>query len=307
MSDKPLPPLNWPADAGAEPGPVLRLVDEPEEPAPFSPEEDVHAFRWPTPPFASYPKARTQLDHEPCEIIGLNGRVMQGRLIFFVPQEQVAHVQVPPSRTTMTLRFNQFRALQLTRALEPDSDLSLHPSHAEVIDVRPSIEYRLHWRNGDVTEGRTIGHAETEFGIFLFPPQDDQGRVARLFVPLEALTRVEFGPRIGEALVASHALTPEQVSQAVEVQASMRSQKLGDILLTQQVVTPEQLLEAIDRQSRMPMVRIGEALIAMNLITEAQLEEALEQQKRDRSVPLGELLVRLNMVSRQDLVTALAR
>lgn len=307
MSEKPLPPLNWPADAGAEPGPVLRLVDDAEEPAPFSPEEDVHAFRWPTPPFASYPRACTQLNHEPCEIIGLNGRVMQGRLIFFVPEEQVAHVQVPPSRTTMTLRFNQFRALQLTRPLAPDSELSLHPSHAEVLDVRPSIEYRLHWRNGDVTEGRTIGHAETEFGVFLFPPQDEHGVVSRLFVPLDALARVEFGARIGETLVESQTLTPEQVSQAVEVQASMRNQKLGDILLTQQVVTPAQLLEAIDRQSRMPMVRIGEALMAMNLITEAQLNEALEQQKRDRSVPLGELLVRLKMVSRQDLVAALAR
>ena len=44
-------------------------------------------FRWPTPPLASYPSARAQLDHEPCEIVGLNGRVMQGRLHLFVPEE----------------------------------------------------------------------------------------------------------------------------------------------------------------------------------------------------------------------------
>ncbi len=36
---------------------------------------------------------------------------MRGRLSFFVPQEGVAHVQVPPARTTMPLRFSQFRSL----------------------------------------------------------------------------------------------------------------------------------------------------------------------------------------------------
>ena len=36
-------------------------------------------------------------------------------------------------------------------------------------------------------------------------------------VPLDALARVEFGARIGETLVESQTLTPEQVSQAVDL------------------------------------------------------------------------------------------
>jgi type II secretory ATPase GspE/PulE/Tfp pilus assembly ATPase PilB-like protein len=312
MSDNPLPSLTWTEDVpGREPASVAHSVSSDDEPDPVGPDADAHAFRWPTPPFASYPLARTQLDHEPCEIVGLNGRVMHGRLIFFVPEEQVAHVQVPPARTTMPLRFNQFRSILLTSPMVPlrsnaktgkGSDLQ-----AEVLANRPSTEYHVHLNAGGVMEGRTVGHAETDFGLFLYPPLDEEGSVARLFVPNEVMSGVEYGPRIGEALIATQALTAEQVSQAVQVQAGLRNQKLGDILLTQQVVSAPQLIEAIERQGRMPMVRIGEALIAMNLINGEQLEQALEQQKRDRTVPLGELLVRMKMVSREDLLTALAR
>jgi type II secretory ATPase GspE/PulE/Tfp pilus assembly ATPase PilB-like protein len=302
MSETPLPPLSWTDEvAGLGPGRSLEEL----EPEPVGP--DANAFRWPTPPFASYPLARAQLDHEPCEIVGLNGRTMHGRLVFFVPEEQVAHVQVPPARTTMPLRFNQFRSLLLTRPLVPLKSPEVVEPLAEVLAVRPSTEYHVQLKAGGALEGRTVGHAETDFGLFLYPPIDELGTVSRLFVPHAVMQGVEYGPRIGEALIQAHALTPEQVKQAVEAQANLRSQKLGDILLTQQVVSAPQLLDAIERQGRMPMVRIGEALMAMDLITEAQLNEALEQQKRDRSVPLGELLVGMKLVSREDLLTALAR
>jgi type II secretory ATPase GspE/PulE/Tfp pilus assembly ATPase PilB-like protein len=272
-----------------------------------SSDADESAFRWPTPPFASYPIARAQLEHEPCEIVGLNGRVMQGRLNFFVPTERVAHIQVPPARTTMPLRFNQFRSIRLTRPLDASEATKGLADHAQVLAQRPSIEYRVHLVAGGMLEGDTIGHVENDFGLFLFPPVDDSGAVQRIFVPKDAVVGVEFGPLIGQTLIDTDKLTSEQVDQAVEVQHSLRHQKLGDILLTQKVVTPEQLLVAIDQQSRMPMVRIGEALIALGLITEEQLIDALKQQQSDRTVPLGELLVRLGMVSRQDLLNALAR
>ncbi|HEY2927380.1 GspE/PulE family protein [Piscinibacter sp.] len=87
----------------------------------------------------------------------------------------------------------------------------------------------------------------------------------------------------------------------------MRCQKLGDILVARQVVTPEQLFDALDQQATMPLVRIGDALISLGLITEAQLNEALAQQQRDRSLPLGEVLVRMGVVAPDDLQVALAR
>ncbi len=264
------------------------------------------AFCWPTPPFAGYPQSGEQTQAQPCTIEGLNGKLVHGRLIHFVPEERVANVQVPPARTTLPLQFGQFRSLALTEPLQPPAPGSDDP-HAAVLTHRPRTRYRLTLKAGEPLEGETVGHVETAFGLFLFPPLDEAGAVTRLFVPAEALGATEIGPRVGELLIESRAATPEQVQEAAQMQQQMRSQKLGDILVTQRIVTPEQLLAAIEQQRQMPMMRIGEALIALKLITQRQLDEALEQQKMDRSVPIGELLIRLGRVSRADLQTALAR
>ena len=264
-------------------------------------------FRWPTPPFAAYPQPLAQREHEGCRIVGLNGRVMQGRLNFFVPSERVAHIQVPPARTTMPLRFNQFQSLLLMRPLEASLHTTAEGERAELLAQRPITKYRVHLVAGGMLEGDTIGHVENEYGLFLFPPLNEQGDVSRLFIPTEVMAGIEIGPLIGQALIEEEVATPEQVDAAMDLQDRLRQQKLGDILLTQKVVSPSQLLEALEKQSRMPMVRIGEALIAMGLLTDAQLHDALKQQQTDRTVPLGELLVRLGMVSRQDLLQALAR
>ncbi|GAB4563736.1 MAG: ATPase, T2SS/T4P/T4SS family [Rhizobacter sp.] len=266
------------------------------------------AFRWPTPPFASYPDAAEQNQAQGCEFVGTNGKAVAGRLIFFVPDDQLAHVQVPPARTTMPLRFNQFRSLRVMEPLKPIStSLLTHEKHALMLEQRPRSSYRVMLPDGAQMDGTTIGHVETSHGLFLFPPVDDKGSVQRLFVPRGGYTSYEIGPRIGELLIEQNAATPQQVEQAAGVQKQMRDQKLGDILLERQVVTPEQLLAAIEKQARMPMVRIGEALTSLGMVSNEQLQDALAQQTQDRSVPLGELLVRMGIVSREDLQTALAR
>ncbi len=272
-------------------------------------EKTRHApFHWPTPPFAAYPDAVEQSQAQGCEFVGTNGKAVAGRLIFFVPEDQLAHVQVPPARTTMPLRFNQFRSLRVMEPLKPiTTTLLTHEKHALMLEQRPRSSYRVVLPEGAQMEGNTIGHVENAHGLFLFPPVDDKGAVQRLFVPRGGYTSYEIGPRIGELLVQQNAATPQQIEQAAGVQKQMRDQKLGDILLLRQVVTPEQLLAAIEKQARMPMVRIGEALTSLGMVTNEQLQDALGQQQQDRSVPLGELLVRMGIVSREDLQTALAR
>jgi type II secretory ATPase GspE/PulE/Tfp pilus assembly ATPase PilB-like protein len=291
-----LTPLAWDTPAAAKRAPGPAAADK------IGREE----FLWPAPPFASYPPPAPQADPLPCEIAGLNDKLMAGRLTFFVPEEAVAHVQVPPARTTLPLRFDQFRSLTLTTPLAP---LPAQPDepHASLLGPCMPTSFRVALAGGGELTGETIGHVESAHGLFLFPPHGDQGLVRRQFVPRVAYTSVEVGPRIGELLVEQRAATPQQVAQAIDAQQELRRQKLGDILLTRRVVSPEQLLEAIERQARMPMVRIGEALTSLGLISPAQLAEALEQQQADRNVPLGELLVRMGVVSRADLQVALAR
>lgn len=263
---------------------------------------------WPTPPFAAYAPTGEPLSPSACQFEGLNGQRAQGRLIRFEPAQGFATVQLPQARTTITLRFAQFRALELTEPIAPREAAPGDP-HAQLLAHCPSSTFRLQLVGRDEHCGHTVGHVDTPQGLFLFPPANDagDGRVTRLFVPREQVIAFEFGPRLGEVLVATRAASTEAVEQAAHEQQRLRERKLGDLLLARQVVTAEQLVGAIEQQGKMPMVRIGEALIALGLITQAQLDEALEQQKTDRSVPIGELLVRLGRVSRQDLQTALAR
>jgi type II secretory ATPase GspE/PulE/Tfp pilus assembly ATPase PilB-like protein len=264
------------------------------------------AFCWPTPPFVGYAPAVEQTQPEACIVEGLNGKLLQARLIFFVPEERVANVQMPTARTTVPLHFNQFRSLMLTDPLQPLAPMPDDP-HGDVLSTHPSSHYRLELKGDAVLEGETIGHVQMPFGVFLFPTQPGSTGVRRLFVPQEAIVASQIGARLGDLLVESEAATPAQVSEAARLQDEMRHRKLGDILVTQQSVSAAQLLLAIEQQSKMPMVRIGEALIALGLIDQRQLEDALQQQKQDRSVPIGELLVRLGRISHQDLQTALAR
>ena len=222
------------------------------------------------------------------------------------PETSVAHVQMPPARTTIALRFDQFKSLTLTTPLQP-LPLPLADPHADLLRHRQASPYKVHLLEGGDLQGQTVGHVETDFGLFLFPPIDADGSVKRMFVPAGAFSSFEIGQKIGEVLVDQHHATWEQVTDAMDLQDEMRSKKIGDILVMKQIVSPEQLLEAIERQHKMPMVRIGEALLSLGLVSNAQLKDALVQQQIDRSVPLGEVLVRMGVVSRDDLQTALAR
>jgi type II secretory ATPase GspE/PulE/Tfp pilus assembly ATPase PilB-like protein len=263
-------------------------------------------FLWPSPPYASYPAPARQTDPLPCEVTTPTDKRLAGRLTFFVPDQAVAHVQLPPARTTLPLRFDQFRALTLTTPLRPLAVAADDP-HAGLLGQRVCSDFVVRLVQGGEMRGLTIGHVETEHGLYLFPPTGEDGVVLRRFIPRNAYTDHEIGPRIGEVLVQQQQVTPQQVAQAVDTQKTLRAQKLGDILVMRQVVTPEQLLEAISRQASMPMVRIGEALTSLGMISDAELQQALTQQKSDRGAPLGELLVRMGVVSRGDLQVALAR
>src|SRR5262249_3106019 len=143
--------------------------------------------------------------------------------------------------------------------------------HAQMLSARPASDYCVHLTSGGELRGSAIGHVETRYGLFLFPPLDERGAGRRLFIPKNAYGGCEVGPRIGDVLVEQNAATPQQIERAAEEQHVLRSRKLGDILVTRHVVTPEQLVAALDKQASMPMVRIGEALTALGLISEGQL------------------------------------
>src|SRR5260221_458599 len=166
MSEPSLPSLSWSVDPDA-PGELPPLSLEGESPTSMAVEDDDagDAFRWPTPPFATYPAPTPQREHEACEFEGLNGKLMKGRLVFFEPEENLAQVQVPPARTTMPLRFSQFRTLLLTRPCKPTVHSDDADPHATMLEQRPISDFVVHLKTGGEMEGTTIGHVEKDFGL----------------------------------------------------------------------------------------------------------------------------------------------
>jgi hypothetical protein len=73
---------------------VLPVGSTPRERAAAAP------FFWPTPPFACYAPPEVQAESLACDVHGLNGSRTHGRLTFFVPEQAVAHIQVPPASRT---------------------------------------------------------------------------------------------------------------------------------------------------------------------------------------------------------------
>ena len=262
---------------------------------------------WPSPPYASYPAwpAGSSL---PCEVTGRDGSVRLCDMTQFDPVQGTAMVTVPPSQVDMPLRLELCRRLVIQAPLAPVSrhDTTAPQALQALLSYRTRIPYQLTYHDGQQEQGHTIGHVQTQAGLFLYLPLDDQDRVQRVFVPQQALRDVQIGAAIGQVLVEQQALTPDQVELAAREQASLRQRKLGDYLVFRDIVKPEQLLRALEEQSRMPLVRIGEALTALGLISPAQLDEALKKQRLERGVPLGELLVQSGQLTREGLRTALA-
>ncbi len=299
MSDLSAPPLQLIPIDGQAPAPGETVA-----PAPAV--VDGQRFAWPTPSLPCYPGPKVSQAPEACVIEGSNGSTTAGRMMYFNPTAELAHVQVAASRSTVALRFEQFRCLRLAQPLQP---LAYDPTDTTPLALteRKAQPYRVAMSNGATMTGNTITHEETRFGLFLFEPVDANGAVRRIFLPRHAYREVDIGLLLGDALVEQKAASPEQVKAALAQQEQLRDQKLGELLLVRQLIKPQELAAAIEEQSRMPMVRIGQALTALGYISERQLDQALLQQKKDRGVPLGELLVRGGTISRADLQTALAR
>jgi Type II secretion system (T2SS), protein E, N-terminal domain len=283
----------------------------------------VQPFFWPSPPGAHYPAATALEAHEPCVIVGLNGRQTRARLRTFSLAERRVLIQLPSARSPMPLAFSQFQSLLLETPLCASDGGG---SGSE----RPERPYSVHLVSGQTLHGDTIGQLSNELGLFLFPPLDELGTVQRLFIPKEAMLSSDLAPahrataqaepprREPLAAEPSNGLyllplddddgsAPASRGPAPSKSDSVDAPDNADELQVAKVDTPHALMTAIARQRNMPLVRIGETLVSMGLITPGQLQEVLARQQADPTVPLGELLVAMELVTRKDLTQALAR
>jgi type II secretory ATPase GspE/PulE/Tfp pilus assembly ATPase PilB-like protein len=270
----------------------------------------VHAFDWPTPPFAAYPRVQRTQGPLACEIEGTGGKHNQVQLLSFDLEREEVGIHVAGVRRPLTLKFSQLGQLTLAEPIRPEQTASDDP-HEALLAYRPEASYVVQMIEGADLQGLTVGHVEVQQGLFLFPPQDQTGVTSRLFIPSHAYQSFTVGARVGEILVdQAHVtdfhVTDFQVLEAVKTQTELRQQRIGDVMISHQTITPEQLLEAIEIQRNLPVMRLGEALMALDMITATELEEALRLQAEGKGLPLGELLVRNELITREELRTALA-
>ncbi len=263
-------------------------------------------FSWPTPPHVSHPVAVPWHDAQACEVEDASGRKSGFLLVALNMTERVALIQTSVASAPIGLRFARFRSITLKTLLTP-ADFANRADPVEVRSYRPLVDYQVDLTDGTVARGVSLGHVETDGGLFLFVPADEAGSVRRKFFPREAYNTIRFGALIGKVLLDQKALAQQHTQDAVQPHAEPGNGRNGDALAVEEIVAPEQLLAALERQARMPVIKIGEALIAMGLITQEQLNLTLEQQTHERTIPLGELLVEHALITRQDLVAALAR
>ncbi len=190
MSDLSLPPL------------TLLPIELDDNGVPVA--EQVESFLWPAPPTGLYPAARPLKDHEPCEIEGLNGRVMRVHLVRFEEAAGTVLVVTPGLRAPMPLRFAQFRRLVLPAPLKA----------AAAIPPSALLPYTLRAKSGSDRQGTTVGHVERAFGVFLFEPIDTHGAVRRAFIPNTAFDSLE----VGDLVVAG----THSIARAAEVRSAPR-------------------------------------------------------------------------------------
>ena len=261
---------------------------------------------WPLPPYYELLDEGEAPREEPAVALLRDGRRLIGSLVRFDSAEGVFDL-LPHDGELVNVAPQDLLELRLTRPVMLRRRRSVLETAALAAAAESERQtFRITLANDSVVEGETLGFDTHTLGLFLYVDEQDEG-VTRIFVPSQAIKQKQIGRRLGDLLVSEQAVTPRQITAAIEHQNARRNRKLGDYLTREQIISRSDLAAAIERQRQMPVLRLGEALVAMNLISEAQLGDALERQKQHRGRPLGEILIGLGFITRDDVKRTLTQ
>ena len=261
---------------------------------------------WPLPPYYELMDEAVAPREEPALALLRDGRRLIGKLVRFDSAEGLFDL-LPHGGELINVAPQDLLELRLTRPVMLQRRRSVLDAAADAAAAESDCQtFRITLANDSVVEGETLGFETHTLGLFLYVDEQGDG-VTRIFVPSQAIKHKQIGRRLGDLLVSEQAVTPRQITAAIEDQTARRNRKLGDYLTREQIISRSDLAAAIERQRQMPVLRLGEALVAMNLITEPQLEDALERQKQHRGRPLGEILIGLGFITRDDVKRTLTQ
>ena len=229
---------------------------------------------WPQPPFdwphhepAQAPGARA------CGLDTLEGRWLQAFALDVDPR--LPDWRVGPKAT------GPFVALALARVARITLSAPLHASLASAASGPARIpvaehecDYVLRTVAGrELLRGRTVGHVETDAGLFLFTALPGAITLNRILVPRAAKLACEFGATAEGRATSLWITDRPTLRAALASQRNRRIPRIGEALAQLGFVTPTEIEQALARPG--PRGRLGERLVQQGLITPEQLESGL--------------------------------
>jgi len=264
------------------------------------------AVSWPAPPYYDYAEPRTAASTEYCLLTFMDQTTRTGALLQFSPNEATLTFRQEGAGSGTRIAFDSLMSVELLRPVQLKRE-SLPGSVADRFSAESESQpFTVEFVNGEVVEGRTVGHVKALCGLFLFLPRESSG-VMRHFVPSHVVRSHAAGKPIGEMLMERNLVTPESVDSALREQLLLRNHRLGEYLTENRIVSHEQLSTALERQRSQPGQKLGETLVGLGYLSAAELQQVLEVERRDRAVPLGRILTDMGVLEPDALDSVMAK
>ncbi len=266
-------------------------------------------FPWPAPPYFEFAREEDEPGWADCVLTFRDGTKASGQVHTFLPDSARLTFQPGGGSEIVSIPFSNVSKLLLPQALALRREtLPASAMTAETEELQRSEHYafRIEMLNGERFLGLTHGYVSALCGLFLYVPEAN-GKVIRCFVPAHATKNCSIDAPLGQVLIDQNRVSPEAVAAALNMQATMRSQRLGRYLTENNIVTPDQLEAALKLKRDRPSKRLGEALVELGHISKPMLDMALSSEDMERTMPIGQILrKKMGIVDEQAINGAIA-
>ena len=229
---------------------------------------------WPRPPFDwPYRETGEAVAARACSIDTTEGRWLQAFTLDVDPAAPEWRIGPKVAGPFVSLSLARVARVTLGAPMQA-SGTSADALPASLPSQALECDYVLRVPDGrDLLRGRTLGHVETDAGVFLFAPQPGGLALQRVFVPRAARLACRFGPTAGELAASRWITDPTVLRAALSGQRGKRMPRIGEALARLGFATP-QVIEQVLAQGG-TSAPLGERLVQQGLLTPEQLEIAL--------------------------------
>ena len=208
-----------------------------------------------------------------CRIDTVEGRWLQAFASDVDPRARDWHVAPKAAGPFVTLALARVARITLSAPLHArQSSVDVGP--ARIPQAAFECDYVLRTAEGrELLHGRTVGHVDTDDGLFLFAAAPGEIALNRIFVPRAAQLRCEFGPTADGRAPVQWITDRVALCAAFASQRNRRIPRIGEALVQLGFVTPPQIAQALAQPGLHG--RLGERLVQQGLVTPTQLETGL--------------------------------